>query len=51
MNKGEYWNLKDLISYYASGYGLDENELKNEYRKHMKKMRFQVMNMMTLYNI
>ena len=28
MNKGKYWNLKDLISDYASGYGLDGNELK-----------------------
>lgn len=28
MNKGKCRNLKDLISDYANGYGLDENELK-----------------------
>ena len=31
MNKGKYWNLKDLISDYANGYGLDENELKRRF--------------------
>ena len=33
MNKGKYWNLKDLITYYASGYGLDRNELKGRIQK------------------
>lgn len=33
MNKGKYWNLKDLITDYASGYGLDRNELKGRIQK------------------
>ena len=28
MNKGKYWNLKDLISDYANGYGLNGIDLK-----------------------